>query len=575
MLLALLALSQDWSTAYERSGYVGTGDYAEAMAYCRRLEKASPYAKTIVYGRSPEGRDMVALLVSRDRSFSPEAMTKSAKPLVFVQNGIHSGEIEGKDASLILAREMLIEGKYPGLLQGANYVIVPIYSVDAHERRSPYNRINQNGPAEMGFRATSQNYNLNRDYMKADAPESQAQIRLLHRYRPDFFFDNHTTDGADYPYSAMLSVPSDPTLPPATAAWQRTLYDRVKALCDRDGFLTAPYFGLRDPGDPSKGISVEQFSPRYSHGYLGAMNRPTMLVETHMLKPYRHRVEATHSVMVHTIEQVVRDAAQVKAMNAAADAAEREGHPVDILDVKLSPESRPFTFNGWKFTPFRSEVTGSLVPKWEHTRVDVPSKVWDTYEPSLTVQPPAAYAVPPQWTEVIDKLRLHGLRIERLQHPMGGEFEGYRLESVTFARQPFEGRTQPSYRVTPIHEARALPTDTAIVRTDQVGAKLLMALLEPAAPDSLARWGLFNLIFERKEYFEDYAMEPIAADMLRRDAKLKAEFDAKLSDPKFVGRERLAWLFERSPYSDTVLNRYPIVRISKEQLAQMDLRKDK
>lgn len=568
--LAVLPLQSGWSTGYERSGKKGTGNYAEAVEYVRRLQKASPFAKVVVYGRSPERRDMVALLVSKDKSFDPGGLARSKKPLIFVQNGIHAGEIEGKDASLVLLREMLVEGKRGDLLDGANFLFVPIYNVDGHERSSAFNRINQNGPAEMGWRSTAQNYNLNRDYTKLDAPESRAQISLLHRFKPDFFFDNHTTDGADYPYSLMLCTPNGPNLPSRTAAWQRSLYTNVKENCDRDGFLTAPYFAF-DDANPARGVTVDDFAARYSNGYLTAMNRPSMLVETHMLKPYQHRVEATYSVMVRTIQRCIATAPELKAMNAAADAEERSGHAIDVLETRLSEETKPFTFIGWKRTPYKSEITGTTIPHWDHERVSIPTTIRDVYVSSLRIAPPAAYAVPPQWTDIIERLKLHGLKTFTLRKSATEAFDGYRFAGVTFATQPFEGRFQPRFTVTATKENRTLPAGTAIVPLDQVGAKLAMTLLEPQAPDSFARWGLFNNVFEQKEYFEIYSMEPVAAEMLRKDPSLKQEFEERLKDPKFAASasQRLNFFFERSPYADAALNRYPVVRLSKEQLDRL------
>jgi len=573
-MLAVTLLLADWSLHYERSNFLETGRYDEALAYCRRLASASPYARVHVYGKSPEGRDMFALLVSRDREFAPERMRGSKKPLIFVQNGIHSGEIEGKDASLILARDMLVTNKRKDLLDGANFVIVPIYSVDSHERFGPFNRINQNGPAQMGWRATSQNFNLNRDYIKADAPESKAQVRLLHQYRPDFFFDNHTTNGADYQYSLMLSVPSGPTLPRPLATWQTRLYDAVKVACDRDGFLTGPYFGLVDRADPSKGVTVDDFSPRYSHGYLSALNIPSMLVETHMLKPYRHRVDSTYSVMVNTVRYVIQHRDELKGILLESVAQERAGRPLPVLGSRRTETTRLFTFKAWAYTPYRSGVTGTDIARWDRSRpLDVPTRIADAYEPALTVEPPAAYAVPVQWTEVIDRLRLHGFQVQALQRPMSAEFRTYAFSEVTFARTPFEGRFQPQFRVVPIIEPRTLPKGSVVVRVNQANSKLLMSLLEPEAPDSLARWGFFNNVFETKEYFEDYAMDPVASEMLRRDPKLRAEFEARLKDEAFARnpRARLQFFHERSGYMDRALNKYPIVRLTAEQLAAVRL----
>lgn len=573
MLWALPVQTADWTLKYERSNFKETGRYQEAVDFCKRLVKASPYAKLISYGTSPQGRPMVALVMTRDRDFSPTQLRGSKKPLIFIQNGIHAGEIEGKDASLILAREMLVTGRDRPLLDGANFIIVPVYSVDAHERFTPYNRINQNGPKEMGWRASAQNYNLNRDWTKADAPEARAEIRLIHKYRPDFLFDNHTTDGADYPYVLTLGVPNSPILQPTMAAWQTRLYDRVKLKADADGFLTAPYMGLINPREPSQGVTVDDFSPRYSTGYWSIMNRPSMLVETHVLKPYRQRVEATLSAMRRTIQFCIEESASLKSMNLAADAAERATDYRVTLTTKRTNESRPFKFVGYPYTPYKSEVSGGMISKWDRTQIlEEPSKIFDTYVADATAVAPAAYAIPPEWKDIIDRIQLHALKSWTTTADAKGRFSGWKLTDVSFPSGPNEGHFMPRYKAVPTDEERELPAGTVIVPTNQTGSTLLVHLLEPEAPDSFLRWGLFNNVFEVKEYYEEYAMEPIAAKMLKTDPALAAEYKAKLaSDAKFAASPgaRLRWFFERSPYRDERLSRYPVVRLTAEDLKRL------
>lgn len=550
----------DLTLLYERSHFVTSGRYAEAVEFCNALAKRSPFAKVVRFGTTPEGRPMIALLISSQKAFTPEALRRSTKPLVFVNNGIHAGEIEGKDASLILARRMLLEGKHRDIFQGANWIILPVYNADGHERQSAYNRINQNGPASMGWRSTGQNLNLNRDYMKADAPETRAWLQLLHRYQPDFLFDDHTTDGADYRYAATLSVPQSPVLSPATAAFSKDLYEAVRKANDAKGFLTAPYFEI-DRNNLARGLTVEEFTPRYTHGYIAALGRPSMLIETHMLKDYRTRVEATYQTIVATVGVLVRNASQVKSLNRAADLPIHEGASV-IFAAKLSPEKRPFTFFGWKYAPRVSESAGGQVAAWIHEPVDTVTTVQDQFLPGASGIAPAGYAVPPAWTEVIDRLRLHGLPLTVLKKPVTAAFDTYRFSAVRFATRPFEGRFQPSYTSTAIHETRTLPVGTVIVPV----SRLAMQLLEPDAPDSLMKWGLFNNVFEQKEYFEDYSMA-VVGDKMLQDPGLKAEFDAWVkANPNAGKNERLGWLFDRSPYRDERLNAYPVVRLSGKQM---------
>jgi len=576
--IAVLALGfalqkDDWQTYYEKSGFVETGTYQEAVDYCRKLAGATRDAKVISFGKSPEGREMIALVISTSHDFTAKQAANSKKPLIFVQNGIHSGEIEGKDASLLLARDLIIDGKFPELLRNENILIVPVFSVDAHERSSPYNRINQNGPTDMGWRATAQNLNLNRDYMKADAGEMRNELKLLHSWKPDFFFDNHTTDGADYQYTITLDLPFAQTQDAALAVWSRQCYDEVKGKLDSKGYLTAPYLELRDAGDPSKGFAVDDYPPRYSNGYMAAMNRASMLVETHMLKPYKDRVDSTYWAMVYTMQRCARTAGDLKAMGRNADLAESrvpgEGKKVVLASV-VTDEKKPFTFKAWTYTPYQSEISGAKVNAWDRTKpIDVASFVQDQYRPALTVTLPAAYAVPPQWKDVQELLALHGIKGFKVEVATGMDFATDKFSNIKFDSMPFESRFMPSFTATPIIEKRTLLPGTMIYPTQQIGQKLLAQLMEPDAPDSLAHWGFFNVMFEGKEYFEDYSMEPIAKKMYDSDAALRAEFDEKVkSDAKFAGsaRARLQFFYERSPYYDMWLDKYPVVRLDAKQL---------
>jgi hypothetical protein len=571
------AVSPDWQTTYERSGYVQTGRYAEAVDYCRKLATASHYAHLLNWSVSPEGRPLIALVMSKDRAFTADAARKSPKPLVIINNGIHSGEIEGKDAGLLLARNILVTKTEASLLDHVNLLFIPVFSVDAHERFGPYNRINQNGPAEMGWRATSTNLNLNRDWMKADAEEMKAMLRLLHTWKPDFFFDNHTTDGADWQYASQLAVPTAQTQGTAQAAWSQKMLAVVLPRVEQDGFLTAPYFDGVDYSRLDRGLSISDFGPRYSTGYLATLNRPSMLVETHMLKPYKVRVEATYSLNKRVIAYVGETADALKAANREADAAETRMKPGDkvVLSVQTTDAARPFTFRGLEFTPFQSDVSGAMTPAWSRKPQDTPTTLQDQYAPTLTLPAPAAYAIPPQWKEVTALLNLHGLQSFRLKQPLVSAFDTYRFEAVTWPRAPFESRFQPRFTAVKIREQRTLPVGTVIVPANQVGAKLLMQLLEPEAPDSLVHWGLFNTVFEQKEYFENYAMEPIARKMLAETPALQAEFAERLKDPQFAAspRARLEFFYLHSPYADARLNKYPIVMLTTEQRDAAEHRK--
>lgn len=562
----------DWQLTYEKSGFLETGRYAEAAAYVRRLDEASPIARAITIGQSPEGRDLQILMISGNRAFTPQDRARSNRPLILVINGIHSGEIEGKDASLMLARRILIEGRYAEIVDSVDLAILPIYNPDGHERFSAYNRINQNGPKEMGWRTNSLNLNLNRDFVKADAPETRSLLKFMRDYRPDFFFDNHTTDGGDWQYHAAYSVPMGPTQDPSVAAWSRRLVDHVVAECGKEGHPLIPYFGGFDPSNLGAGVTASDFSPRYSTGYGAAINRPTMLVETHVLKPYKLRVETTFSMMLNVMRFCADRPGELIAANQAAD--RRAG--VGIADKEVVVEAgagrqgKIIRFLGYEYTPYRSEISGAMIPKWDRTKpLSVESTLRETMEPRNSVRAAYAYVVPAAWKDVIELLDVHGIAYRRTPKEVVGTFDSYRFHSIVFPRTSFEGRINPRFEVALIRERRTIPADSAIVWTAQRRGKMLVHMLEPMAPDSLASWGFFNSVFEEKEFFENYAMEPIAAAMLEKDPALKREFEERLKEPEFANnpRLRLAFFYDRSPFADARLNKYPVIRVSEQEAA--------
>jgi hypothetical protein len=569
-------LPEQWRTHAERTGHVETGRYAEAVDFCRRLAAASPHARYTTFGVSGEGRELPLLILSTERAFTPEAARRSRRPLVLVQNCIHAGECEGKDACLELARDMLICGEHTGLLRGVNLLILPIFNVDGHERFSAFNRINQNGPAEMGWRTTAVNLNLNRDYIKADAVEMQAWLRLWNSWQPDLLIDDHTTDGHDDQYDLYYAVTADQGVATAIAGWVREfLLPGVLPALASDGYLALPYAFPRNPAVLTEGITaIGPMGPRLSTGYAAACNRVGILVETHASLPYRRRVRATYDFLRHTLQTIneapsrLRDAARQADQEAVrTHGGDHDGQvPLRFEDTN---EAHRFTYHGIEARQRPSEITGGDVLEYSGKSVDVQTDLFEGSRITLAVTPPAAYLIPPQWTDVIQRLALHGVRFTRLKAPCTLEVESYRFEDVKFGATPYEGRQTARYESVPVRQQRHFPAGTVVVPLAQPRAKLAVHLLEPDAPDSLVGWGLFNTIFERKEYFESHVMEPIARQMLAADPELRKEFEEHLAaDESFAKdpRQRLDFFYRRSPYWDAAYGVYPVARLTDEDV---------
>jgi len=566
----------DWITPAERSHFRTTPSYADTRAFLQRLADASPQTIRLTrFGVSPEGRDLMLVVAAKNGEFTPEAARASGKEILMVQSGIHAGEIEGKDAAMMLLRDLSVGGRHAKLLDHAILVWLPIFNVDGHENSNPYNRINQNGPDAMGFRATAQNLNLNRDYIKADAPEMRDWLKMFDAWLPDLFMDIHTTDGADYQYDLTWYLEEWGSLDPAVKAWQdNALKQAIFPAFDRMGHHQSPYLELVDHRDITKGIGNFGSGPRFSTGYVALRNRAALLVETHMLKSYEVRVRATYDLVVATLEYFNAHPGTLRAAVTKAD-ADTIAHAGAEIPVAFKTTETPVTFklDGYAFSQQKSDVSGD-------TWVTYDPKTPKTYEipfyrdlvATASVKLPAAYIVPAAWPQIVEKLGEHGIRFERIPHDTTLDVERYRLANPVWEPKPFEGRhLLHDVSIASEHARVAVPAGSIVVPMDQPAANLIANLLEPAASDSLVRWGFFDSAFEQKESPDARVAEKLAREMIAKNPGLKGELDAIIAaDPKFASdpSARLAFFYERSPwYATQGVGVYPILRLDAAALA--------
>ncbi len=562
-------ITKDWETRFEISGYLETETYSETMEYFGKLAKHSQYAELKTFGKSPQGRDLKVLIVASGEEFTPGKAKSSGKAIILIQNGIHSGEIEGKDASMILLRELLVENENTEWLDNVILLVIPIFNVDGHERRSKYNRINQNGPAEMGWRVTAQNLNLNRDYTKADAPEMKALLKLFSDWLPDFYIDTHTTDGADYQYTITYDIVTAPFVSPESRKWiERKFKPFINKKVESDGFLIGPYVGFVE-GNPKKGIRSWVASPRFSQGYAAVQNRPGLLIETHMLKPYKDRVFATYSLLKAVIDFTSGESRILRELNILADeftkqhyVNQRNAYP---LSFKMDMNNfTKFEFKGFKSYYDSSWIAGRPLIKYSHEKENFVTEFYNKPVVQDSVFLPEYYLIPKEWSEIVPLIKLHGIEVDTMKNGAPVNVEIYKFKEVVFPEFPYEGRFSPNFQYDVFKKRINIPAGTFVVSTNQRNAGLIAHLLEPKSRDSFLKWGFFNIIFERKEYFELYSMEPIARKMIEENENLKKEFLRKLEEDENFRKnawQRLNFFYERSPYYDKKHNVYPIMRV--------------
>jgi len=568
-VISTSSAQEEWLTHFEQSGYIATPDYDETMSWLARLDSASAWVSVHSFGVTPQGREMPLVILSKHGRVTPEAAVASGKEIVLIQAGIHAGEIDGKDAGLMLLREIAITRTLESLADNIIILFMPMFNPDGHERRGAYNRINQNGPIETGWRTTANNLNLNRDYMKADAPEMRDWLRVFNAWRPDILIDCHATNGIDFQYNLTYAMEVFGNMHETVVEWERRLEKHFIGAMDDAGDPVAPYVFPRENSDLSKGMVDWASPPRLSTGYAAVRNRANLLIETHMLKPYKDRVFSTYRLLIEVLSYInthrgslrraVRDAERDDIARFAS--GDTSGFP---LRFAASDTPRMYSFRGYESEIREGSVSGTGYIRWNHDRpvtVDIP--LFDDVQPTLHVRIPQYYVIPQEWSDVLDILRLHDVRLRRLAQPTRLVVETTLFDDINFRSRPYESRMTVNIATRTRVDSIDYPAGTVVVDPAQPSGRAAINLLEADAPDSFVFWGFFNAIFEKKEYYEAYIMEEVASRMLDEQADLRREFEQRLaSDTAFAAspRARLDFFYQRSPYHDSKLNVYPVGR---------------
>jgi hypothetical protein len=575
-----------WITTAEKSNFVTTPDYNETMNWFKKLAAASPLLTMVSIGKSVEGRDIYMIIASTEKNVTAASLKKSGKPLMLAQAGIHSGEIDGKDAGMMLLRDIAF-GDKKSLLNKVNFLFIPILSVDAHERSSPYNRPNQRGPQNMGWRTNAQNLNLNRDYAKLDTKEIRSVIKVINEYDPVLYMDIHVTDGADYQYDITFGGIGQQGYSHGIRNWLETTY---KNFTDKDlttnGHLPGPLLNAFNNQDFSQGNIVTTGGPRFSDSYGDLRHLAAILVENHSLKPYKQRVLGTYVLLESTLKLLATAGQSLKEITDKDKSVRVTKIPmawkVPQMKNSVSFDTRsnqqnadatitaPDSLHLSAIASFihKSSVTNSDYVEWLGKPVTMKIADYKSSEPFDFITRPKGYWVPASCDEVIARLKMHGIKMNIITQPREVTVEMYRIKEYTFGDdnnklQPFEGHMQVSGTTKSETRNQLFPAGSVYISTDQALGDLAMLLLEPTSKDSWFSWGFFLSIFQRTEYIEAYVMEPMAKKMLEDSPELKKEFEQKkkqdnafANDPNAI----LTWFYSKTKYYDDRYLLYPVGR---------------
>ncbi|MFN0290623.1 M14 family metallopeptidase [Pedobacter helvus] len=554
-------------TPYEKSENIATTTYEEAINYYQSLAKAFPQqAKLVVYGQTDFGKPLHLLVLSKEGIFDPIKVKQANKRVLLINNGIHPGEPEGIDASMMLARDLL---KNKQLSNNVVVCIIPIYNIDGAFNRTATSRANQNGPSAYGFRGNSKNYDLNRDFIKTDSKNSESFQQIFNAWQPEIFVDTHTSNGADYQYTMTLIPTQKDKLNPVLSTYltHNMLPDLYASMKDK-GFELIPYVNsIKET--PDNGISGFMESPRYSTGYTALHNTIGFMPETHMLKPYDKRVESTYKLLQTYINIVERDAELIGANKRKAD-EETSAQKTFVLDWKLNRDKfDEIEFKGYAAKYKSSEVSGLQRLYYDRNEPYTKAiKQWNNFEPVLKIDKPVAYVIPKAWTKIVQLLKLNNVQVNELKEDAKLPLEMYYITDMKTAQKPFEGHYLHSgvkleTRLQAIH----CYAGDYVVYVNQKTNRYIIETLEPQAPDSFFNWNFFDSILSQKEHFSSYIFEDTAADLLKENLGLKQKLEEeKAKNPALAENAfaQLEFVYKNSEYFEPTFMRYPIGRLVKD-----------
>ena len=556
--------SYDFETRFEKSDGIETTTHHQTISFFKDLAEVYDEINIDSIGKTDSGEPLHIVTLNTDKNFDFETIRKS-KRILLINNGIHSGESDGIDATMMLFRD-IVNGKIE-IPKNTVLVTIPIYNVGGSLNRNSTTRTNQNGPKAYGFRGNARNYDLNRDFIKSDTKNARTFAHIFHLVKPDVFIDNHVSNGADYQYTLTHLFTQHNKLGGSLGNYIHTqmMAKLEKKLFNKDWDIT-PYVNVFND-IPEKGFSQFMDYPRYSTGYTTLFNTFGMMVETHMLKPYKQRVEGTYELMKSMIEIIEEDGKEISKLRNSYYKKFKVGDIYSLNWEIDTTKSSTLNFKGFEGEMIPSNITGFERLKYDRSKPFEKDVSYQNYfKPTLSVEIPEAYLIPKGWFNIINLLKLNQVEMISLKKDSTITVESYKVSDYKTRTKAYEGH-YPHYNVNVTTSIKDMPFKKGdfIIKTNQPSIRYIIETLEPQAPDSFFSWNFFDTILQQKEGFSPYVWEDKALDILNSNEVLKTEFETKKQTNKAFAKNwyaQLDWLHKHSEHYESAHLQYPIFRIN-------------
>ncbi len=564
VFLTTTLFAQKWQTVFEKTAGKETVTYEQCISYYKELDAAFNSIRIKEFGITDAGYPLHLILFSTDGKHDPSQWHKENKVVIMINNGIHPGEPDGIDASMMLLRD-LVTGK---IKAPDNVVlgIIPIYNIGGSLNRTAYSRVNQEGPLSYGFRGNAQNLDLNRDFIKSDSREAKEFARIFQFLNPDILVDNHVSDGADYQHTMTLLTSQHSKLGSVLGQYLHDVFEPslYKGMEEKNWPLV-PYVSF-EGGNPERNWVAFYDPPRYSSGYATLFQTMAFMPETHMLKPFEQRVKSTYSLMQTFLEEATKQAAAIKSIRRKAIEAVRQQQEFPLTYKVDTSRFDMIRFLGYESGQKTSEVTGMKRTFYDRSKPYTKNiKYFNYFIGEQLVTKPKAYIIPQGWHEVIERLAINRVNMQRIKNDTLIDVEVSRLSDYKTATRSFEKHYRQSgvKMTTQLQKIKFLKGDY-IIYTGQVADRFLIETLEPGADDSYFSWNFFDAILQQKEGYSNYRWEDVAAKYLTEHPEVRAELEAKKkADEKFAANAnaQLDFVYRQSPYYEPAHMRYPVFKL--------------
>lgn len=557
---------KDFTTVFEKSKGTETATYLETIAFYQELATAYPEISITEMGETDSGFPLHLVVFSASKEFDFNKIHGSKKNIILINNAIHPGESDGVDASMMLLRDLVQDKNKIKKLENIVIAVIPMYNIGGALNRNSHSRANQNGPKDYGFRGNAQNLDLNRDFIKADSKNAKSFAKIFHLVKPDVFIDNHVSNGADYQYAITHLFTQHNNFGNDLGNFiENVMRPNIEASLLKKNIIITPYVNVWGT-TPEAGFSQFFDSPRYSTGYTTMFNTLGMMVETHMLKPYKQRVSATYSFLESVLDFTIEKGVEITALrqNAVTKILAKKTYPISFETDKNNYST--LQFKGYEGTYIDSKVTNGKRLFYDRTKpYTKPIKYFNNYIPTKEIQLPEAYILKQGWWKVLERLKDNNIEFTVFKNDTAIIVEEQHIKGYKTSTKPYEGHyIHSKTEVSSITKKVLFQKGDIYIPTKQNGVRYIVETLEAEATDSFFNWNFFDSILEQKEHFSAYVFEDIAEDLLQENKTLRDLLNQKINSDKAVAESpeaQLDFVYKNSVYYESAHLKLPVFKM--------------